>query len=136
MARSVGPAESLMTTIVLAGLALILAAAAMAWLYRVLPHVAPSWSAILIPSAGVAVGWLVLTRAFTLVAPRLFESNAFYGTLGALFLGLTWLNLVFVLVLFGAAWVAERAEAERRVAEVERLTRDTPAPQDEPVALA
>ena len=68
-------------------------------------------------SAGVAVGLLLITRAFTLVAPRLFDSNAFYGTLGTLFLGLTWLNLVFVIVLLGAAWVAERAVIERAVAD-------------------
>jgi membrane protein len=111
--RAVGPAESLLTTVVLLLLALVLATAAMASLYRVLPHEVPSWSAIVLPSAGVAVGLMLITRAFTLVAPRLFDANVVYGTLGTLFLGLTWLNLVFVVVLFGAAWVAERAVAER-----------------------
>jgi membrane protein len=115
--RATGPAESLLTTAVLLLLALIVATAAMASLYRVLPHPVPSWSAIVLPSAGVAVGLLFLTRAFTLVAPRLFDSNAFFGTLGTLFLGLTWLNLIFVVVLLGAAWVAERALAERAIAD-------------------
>lgn len=115
--RATGPAESVLTTAVLLLLALVLATAAMASLYRVLPHTVPSWWAIVLPSAGVAVGLLLITRAFTLVAPRLFDSNAFYGTLGTLFLGLTWLNLVFVIVLLGAAWVAERAVIERAVAD-------------------
>jgi membrane protein len=130
MIRATGPTESLLTTAVLLLLALVLATAAMASLYRVLPHAVPSWSAIVLPSAGVAVVLLFLTRAFTLVAPRLFDSNAFYGTLGALFLGLTWLNLIFVIVLLGAAWVAERAVAERAIAEraiVDRPIADPPS---------
>ena len=128
LVREVGPVESAMTTTVLAALALALATAAMAALYRFLPTAAPAWSAILAPSIWVAVGLLALTRGFTLLAPRLFDSNALYGTLGALFLGLTWLNLVFVLVLFGAAWVAERAEAERLATAL--------AATDEPTGLA
>jgi membrane protein len=112
LVRATGPLESVLTTAVLLAMALALATLAMASLYRVLPEQRPTWSAISLPSAGVAVGLLLITRAFTLVAPRLFDSNAIYGTFGALFLGLTWLNLVFVLVLFGAAWVAERARSE------------------------
>jgi membrane protein len=113
LVRATGPVESVFTTGVLLLLALVLATAAMASLYRVLPHELPSWWAILVPSASAAVGLLLITRAFTLVAPRLFDSNALYGTLGAVFLGLTWLNLVFVIVLLGAAWVADRALRER-----------------------
>ena len=113
LVRAAGPIESVITTAVLLLLALMLATAAMAALYRVLPNEAPSRSAILMPSVGVAVGLLLITRGFTLVTPRLLESNAIYGTIGALFLGLTWLNLVFGIVLVGAAWVAERAAEER-----------------------
>jgi uncharacterized BrkB/YihY/UPF0761 family membrane protein len=56
----------------------------------------------------VAITLFVVTRAFTLLAPRLFAANAVYGTLGTIFLGLAWLNLVFLAILLGAAWVAER----------------------------
>ena len=54
------------------------------------------------------VALLAITRAFTLAAPRLFGANALYGTLGTIFLGLAWLDLVFVVILLGAAWVADR----------------------------
>jgi uncharacterized BrkB/YihY/UPF0761 family membrane protein len=43
------------------------------------------------------------------LAPRLFGANLVYGTLGAILVGLTWLDLVFTVVLLGAAWVRERA---------------------------
>ena len=46
---------------------------------------------------------------FVFVAPRVFGTNLVYGTLGAILVGLAWLDLVFTVVLLGAAWVRERA---------------------------
>jgi uncharacterized BrkB/YihY/UPF0761 family membrane protein len=45
---------------------------------------------------------------FVFVAPRVFGANLVYGTLGAILIGLAWLDLVFTVVLLGAAWVRER----------------------------
>jgi uncharacterized BrkB/YihY/UPF0761 family membrane protein len=70
-----------------------------------------------VPAVVGAVALVVITRIFVFVAPRVFGANVVYGTLGAILVGLTWLDLVFSLVLLGAAWVRERSEtAEAPVA--------------------
>jgi len=58
---------------------------------------------------GGAIALVALTRVFVFAAPRVFGTNLVYGTLGAILIGLTWLDLVFTVVLLGAAWVRERA---------------------------
>lgn len=108
LVRASGPLEGAVLTVGLVVVALTIAALALAALYRLLPPVAAPWSAVRRPAVAVAVALLVITRAFTLLAPRLFGANAVYGTLGTIFLGLAWLNLVFIAILLGAAWVAER----------------------------
>ena len=57
---------------------------------------------------------MILTRVFVFLAPRLFGANLVYGTLGAILVGLTWLDLVFTVILLGAAWVRERSIAATR----------------------
>jgi uncharacterized BrkB/YihY/UPF0761 family membrane protein len=106
--RASGPLEETVLTVGLLVVALMIAALALAALYRLLPPVVAPWSVVRRPALFVAVALLVITRAFTLLAPRLFGANAVYGTLGTIFLGLAWLNLVFIAILLGAAWVAER----------------------------
>lgn len=106
--RAAGPFEGTALTLALLVVALVVAALAVAALYRILPPVLAPWPLIRRPAIVVAVALLVLTRVFTLLAPRLFGANAVYGTLGTIFLGLAWLNLVFLAILLGAAWVAER----------------------------
>ena len=106
--RASGPGEAALLTIGLLVAALAIAAIALAALYRVLPPVAPTWRAVQSPAVVVAIALIALTRGFTLLAPRLFGANAVYGTLGTIFLGLAWLNLMFLASLLGAAWVAER----------------------------
>ena len=106
--RASGPLEGALLTVALLALALGLAALAVASIYRLLPPVLVPWSTVRRPAVAVAVVLLVLTRAFTLLTPRLFGANAVYGTLGAIFLALAWLDLVFVAILLGAAWVADR----------------------------
>ena len=108
LVRASGPLEGAALTVALLVVALTIAALALAALYRLLPPVAAPWSAVRRPAVVVAVALLVITRAFTLLAPRLFGANAVYGTLGTIFLGLAWLNLVFIAILLGAAWVADR----------------------------
>jgi len=107
--RATGPLEGALLTVVLVAATVGMAALALAAVYRVMPPHPPSWPAIRVPAAAVALGLLVLTRLFIILAPRLFGTNVVYGTLGALFVGLVWLDLVFGLILLGAAWVCERS---------------------------
>ncbi|HET7031271.1 MAG TPA: YihY/virulence factor BrkB family protein [Candidatus Limnocylindrales bacterium] len=106
--RTAGPFEGVLLSGTLLVFALAIASLAVAALFRFLPPVAAPWSLVWRPSIAVAISLLLITRAFTLLAPRLFGANAVYGTLGTIFLGLAWLNLVFLAILLGAAWVAER----------------------------
>ena len=85
-----------------------LSAIALAALYRIVPANRPAWRAIGLPAVCGAGALIVLTQVFIVVAPRIFGANLVYGTLGAFLIGLTWLDLVFTVVLLGAAWVRER----------------------------
>ena len=93
----------------LAVVAPALAGLALAAIYRLIPPVRPTWRAILMPAVVGAVALVVLTRLFVFLAPRVFGANLVYGTLGAILVGLTWLDLVYTVVLLGAAWVRERS---------------------------
>ena len=120
--RAAGPLEGLALTAGLVAAALLIAGLALAALYRLLPPIAAPWSVVGRPAVVVAVALLVITRGFTLLAPRLFGANAVYGTLGAIFLGLAWLDLVFIAILLGAAWVAERVAQRGPLEEPGRAT--------------
>jgi membrane protein len=99
----------------LAVVAPALAGLALAAIYRLVPPVRPTWRAIAVPAVVGALALVVLTRLFVFLAPRVFGANLVYGTLGAILVGLTWLDLAYSVVLLGAAWVRERsttAEAE------------------------
>jgi membrane protein len=84
-------------------------AVALATVFRLVPPLPPRWRAIWLPAVGCSIALLVLTRVFVFIAPRVFGANLVYGTLGAILIGLTWLDLAFSVVLLGAAWVLERA---------------------------
>ena len=117
MIRAAGGVESLFLTLAFVAIGLVLATLALIALYRVLPPSVPTWRQVQTPAAATAAALLLITRGFTLIAPRLFGANAIYGTLGAIFLGLAWLDLVFTAILVGAAWVAVRtANADAAVA--------------------
>jgi membrane protein len=102
-----GPAHTLLD-VLLAVLPPVLAGIALGTVYRVIPLPRPSWRAIGPPTVVGAVTLVILTRLFVFIAPRVFGANLVYGTLGAILIGLTWLDLVFTVVLLGAAWVRER----------------------------
>jgi membrane protein len=110
--REAGPLEGALVTVGLVIATLAVTMIALTSLYRVLPAVTPTWAEIRRPAAVAALALLLVTRAFTLVAGRLFGANVVYGTLGALFVGLAWLDVVFTVVLVAAAWVRERATDE------------------------
>ena len=90
----------------------ILAAVALLVVYRMVPLVRPSWRAVLVPGILGGLALVVLTRVFTFIAPRLLAGNVVYGTIGTILVGLTWLDFVFIVILFGAAWVVERRTLE------------------------
>ena len=46
-----------------------------------------------VPRSSIGVALVLLTRVFVSVAPRALGANFVYGTLGAIFVGLTWLDL-------------------------------------------
>ena len=94
----------------------VLGAAALAAVYRLVPAARPSWRSIAVPAVVGSVALVVVTRVFVFVAPRVFGANLVYGTLGALLVGLTWLDLAFTVVLLGAAWVGEREVAREGTA--------------------
>ena len=90
----------------------VLAAVALLVVYRIVPLVRPSWRAVLVPGILGGLALVVLTRVFTFIAPRLLAGNVVYGTIGTILVGLTWLDFVFIVILFGAAWVVERRTLE------------------------
>ena len=104
----IGPARPLFD-LLLAILPPVLGGIALAGTYRLFPLTRPTWRAIGPPTVVGAVTIVLLTRVFIFVAPRVFGANLVYGTLGAILIGLAWLDLVFTVVLLGAAWVRERA---------------------------
>jgi YihY family inner membrane protein len=89
----------------------LLGGLALAAVYRLVPVSRPSWAAIALPAVVGSIALVVVTRAFVFVTPRIFGANLVYGTLGAILVGLAWLDLVFTVVLIGSAWVRERTTA-------------------------
>ena len=87
-----------------------IAAVALSAIYRLVPPARPSWRAIGVPAVVGALTLVAVTRVFVFVTPRVFGTNLVYGTLGALLVGLAWLDLVFTVILLGAAWVVERGD--------------------------
>jgi membrane protein len=106
--RGSGPLAPQLVDLLLAVVPPAFAAAAMAAIYRLIPSRQPSWRALSLPALVGAVALVVVTRVFVFVAPRIFGANVLYGTLGAILVGLTWLDIAFTIVLLGAAWVDER----------------------------
>jgi membrane protein len=109
-----GPAHALLD-VLLAVLPPVLGGVALGAVYRLIPLPRPAWRAIGPPTVLGAVALVALTRVFVFAAPRVFGANLVYGTLGAILIGLTWLDLVFTIVLIGAAWVRERTITDEAV---------------------
>lgn len=86
----------------------VVAAIALAVIYRVVPVRPSSWGAIWPPAIVGAAALVIVTRVFVFLTPRVFGTNAVYGTLGAILVGLAWLDLVATVILIGAAWTYER----------------------------
>ncbi len=103
-----GEATRALVDVVLFVLPLALSTLAVGFIYRFLPPVRPGLSAIGRPSIAIGFSLVVITRLFAILAPLALGANFVYGTLGAIFVALTWLGLTYTIVLIGAAWVSER----------------------------
>jgi membrane protein len=109
IASTNGPLD-LAVQLLLAVLPVVFTGLAVAAIYRYVPPIRPTWPAIGLPAVSGAIVLVVLTRLFVFLAPRVFGANFVYGALGAILVGLAWLNLVFTVILIGAAWVDARSE--------------------------
>ena len=107
--RADGPFAPRVLDLLLAIVPPALAAIALGAIYRVIPVRRPSWRALAVPAIVGALALVAVTRAFMFIAPRVFGANVVYGTLGAILVSLTWLDIAFTIILIGAAWVDERS---------------------------
>ena len=106
-----GPLDQALSVLLVA-LPIAATGLSLAAVYRYIPPVRPAWRAIGLPAAVGSLALVGLTRVFVFLTPRLFGTNVVYGTLGAILVALAWLNLVFTVILVGAAWVRERTVSE------------------------
>ncbi len=105
-------------TVVLLVLPAAFSSLALVFVYQLVPPVRPTLPAALLPALTIGVGLVLLTKVFAAVAPRALGANFVYGTLGAIFVALTWLGLAYSVILIGAAWVRERMLAAESTAPV------------------
>ncbi len=93
---------------------IVVFAAAIAVVYRIVPTRTPSWQAIRVPAVAVGLALAVLTGIFALITPRLVGSLRVYGAFVAVFAAMIWLSYVAQAILIGAVWVHRRATPDDR----------------------
>jgi membrane protein len=95
-------------------IACAVAVAACLVVYVAVPPDGPGLRAAWLPAlvAGAAIG--LLTTLFGSLAPFIVASYLALGIVGSVFVALVWLNLVFQILLYGAAYARLRRDAERR----------------------
>lgn len=103
------PGRLVRTVTSLAGVMGVLALA-----FAFVPRPRPTLQALWLPAVATGLAVYLLSELFVFLGPLLFGSAELYGAFGALFLGLVWLGNVTQVILFGAAWVAERDHRRRR----------------------
>ena len=80
--------------------------------YVVVPRNGPSWRAAALPSVLTGTGIGLLTSLFGLLTPFLIRGFSALGVIASVFGVLVWLNLVFQILLYGAAWARIRRDRE------------------------
>lgn len=80
--------------------------------YRVVPPRSPSWSAVWLPALAAGAAIVLLSQLFLYLAPRLIGGALLAGSLATAFVALAWMSFTFQVLLFGAAWVRVRDDAE------------------------
>jgi YihY family inner membrane protein len=92
---------------------ILIAVAALAVCYRVVPPRPPSWFAVRVPAVVIGLVIVGLSQLFVFLAPRLVGVAALAGSLATAFIALAWLSFTFQALLYGAAWVRIRDERGR-----------------------
>ena len=67
----------------------------------------------LVPAVVVGLIIVGLSQIFTFLVPRLVGVAALAGSLASAFIALAWLSFTFQALLYGAAWVRVRDDADR-----------------------
>lgn len=80
--------------------------------YRVVPPHVPSWRAAWPPALVAGIAIVTLSQVFLFAAPRIIGVAALAGSLATAFVALAWLSFTFQALLYGAAWVRVRDDAE------------------------
>ena len=91
-------------------------AAVVGVIYRMVPTETPSWRAVAVPAAAIGITLAVLTGIFAVLTPRLIGALHVFAAFVAVFAAMIWLSYLAQALLIGAAWVHRRArnEAEGR----------------------
>jgi len=108
-AIDLGPLSALLAPVVASAVATL----ACLLVYVAVPPHGPSLRQAALPAlmAGGAIG--LLTSLFGAVAPFLVRSFLTLGVVGSVFIALAWLNLVFQILVYGAAFARVRRDRDR-----------------------
>jgi membrane protein len=89
--------------------------------YVFVPVSGPSIRAARAPAVVAGIGIGLLTTLFGLVAPLLVRGFAALGVIASVFAALVWLNFIFQVLLYGAAWACIRRDRERTTIALPRI---------------
>lgn len=89
--------------------------------YVVVPVRGPSVRAAQRPAVVAGIGIGLLTALFGLIAPLLVRGFAALGVIASVFAALIWLNFIFQVLLYGAAWACIRRDRERATSAFPRI---------------
>jgi membrane protein len=80
--------------------------------YVVVPRTGPSWRAASVPALVAGTGIGLVTSLFGLIAPLLIRGFAALGVITSVFAALVWFDLLFQILLYGAAFARIRRDRE------------------------
>src|SRR4029079_9973920 len=83
-------------------------------IYVMVPPDAPTFRAASLPAFGAGIVIGLLTSLFSFVGQYLVGAYVGLGVVGTIFIALVWFDLVFQILLYGAAVARWRRDAERR----------------------
>ena len=89
--------------------------------YVFVPVHGPNVVAARAPAVVAGIGIGLLTTLFGLVAPLLVQGFAALGVIASVFAALIWLNFIFQLLLYGAAWACIRRDRQRTRTAIPRI---------------
>jgi uncharacterized BrkB/YihY/UPF0761 family membrane protein len=89
--------------------------------YVVVPVHGPTLAAARAPAVVAGIGIGLLTTLFGLAAPLLVQGFAALGVIASVFAALIWLNFIFQLLLYGAAWACIRRDREQTKTAIPRI---------------